>query len=192
VFADIGNTLAWVENYFQVYRPGTFFICSSLASMGYGVAASIGGQLAAPESQVVCICGDGDFQMQCMEVVTAVNYHIPVKWFVLNNQSLGMIRDLQNILFKGRRISSEFINPDFVKLAESMGAAGFRITSQNEVGPTVEEALRNGRPTVVDVLIDADEFPSFDARAQAMSRAWGTNAPLFKKLKLIPTLRKSR
>ena len=127
-----------------------------------------------------------------MEVVTAVNYNIPVKWFVLNNQSLGMIRGLQNILFKSRVIASEFVNPDFVKLAESMGAAGYRITAQEEVRPIVEEAMNNGRPTVVDVLIDGEEFPSFDARAQAMSRAWGTNAPLFKKLRLLPTLLKRR
>jgi acetolactate synthase-1/2/3 large subunit len=61
--------------------------------MGYGVSASIGGQLAAPDKQVVCVCGDGDFLMQGMEVVTAVNYNIPVKWFIFNNQSLAMIRN---------------------------------------------------------------------------------------------------
>jgi acetolactate synthase-1/2/3 large subunit len=79
VFGDIGNTLTWIESFFEVYQPNTFFICSSLASMGYGVAASIGGQLAVPDKHVVCMCGDGDFQMQGMEVVTAVYYNIPVK-----------------------------------------------------------------------------------------------------------------
>jgi acetolactate synthase-1/2/3 large subunit len=190
VFGDIGNTLTWVESFFQVYLPKTFFICSSLASMGYGVSASIGGQIAAPDKQVVCICGDGDFQMQGMEVVTAVNYNIPVKWFILNNQALAMIRDIQDIIFKGRRISTEFVNPDFVKLAEAMGAVGYRITNPSEIESTVKETLGNGRPTVIDVQIDPNEVPSFDARADAMTRAWGAAAPIYTKLKRIPELLK--
>ncbi len=192
VFGDIGNTLTWVESMFEVYQPNTFFICSSLASMGYGVSASIGGQLAVPDRQVVCICGDGDFQMQGMEVVTAVNYNIPVKWFILNNQALAMIRDIQDILFKGRRVSSDFINPDFVKLAEAMGAVGYRIQKPSEIETMVKEALGNGRPTVVDCHIDPNEIPSFDARAEAMVRAWGVSPSLSVKLKMIPELLKRR
>ncbi len=186
VFGDIGDTLPWLEAYFQSYAPKTFFICSSLASMGYGVSASIGGQLAAPGKQVVCICGDGDFQMQGMEVVTAVNYNIPVKWFIFNNQKLAMISDLQDIMFKGRRIASEFVNPDFVKLAEAMGATGLRISKPDEINPIVKQALENGRPTVIDVSIDPAEAPSYDARAEAMVRAWGTRPPLYAMLKMIP------
>jgi acetolactate synthase I/II/III large subunit len=190
VFGDIGNTLPWLEGFFPSYESNTFFICSSLASMGYGVSASIGGQLAAPERQVVCICGDGDFQMQAMEIATAANYNIPVKWFILNNQLLAMISNLQDGLFKGRRISSEFINPDFVKLSEAMGAVGLRITKPEEIESVVKEALVNGRPTVVDVRIDANEAPSFDARAEAMARAWGTGVPLYQKLKMVPNVLK--
>jgi acetolactate synthase-1/2/3 large subunit len=192
VFGDIGNSAPWLESYFQSYGPKTFFICSSLASMGYGVSASIGGQLAAPDRQVVCICGDGDFLMQGMEVVTAINYEIPVKWFVLNNQKLAMISDLQNVLFKGRRIASEYINPDFPKLAEAMGAVGLRITKPEDIKPVVQQALQNNRPTVVDVVIDPEEMPSYDARAEAMARAWGTSAPIFAKLKMIPEILKRR
>jgi acetolactate synthase-1/2/3 large subunit len=186
IFGDIGNTLTWLESYFQSYAPKTFILCSSLASMGYGVSASIGGQLAAPDKQVVCVCGDGDFLMQGMEVVTAVNYNIPVKWFIFNNQSLAMIRDLQNVVFKGRKIATEFINPDFVKLAEAMGAVGLGIRKPGDTKPVVQQALENNRPTVVDVNIDSNEVPSFDARAEAMAKALGTSAPLFVKLKMIP------
>ncbi|MBN1190114.1 MAG: thiamine pyrophosphate-binding protein [Dehalococcoidales bacterium] len=192
VFGDIGNTLPWLEGFFPSLGPKTFFICSSLASMGYGVSASIGGQLAAPGKKVLCICGDGDFQMQGMEVITAVNYKIPVKWFILNNQKLAMIGDLQNVMFKGRTIASEFINPDFVKLAESMGAAGLRISRPEDIQPVVQQALENDRPTVVDVIIDPDEMPSYDARAEAMARAWGTSAPLLAKLRMIPEILKRR
>ena len=130
--------------------------------------------------------------MQGMEVVTAVNYHVPVKWFILNNSQLGMIKDSQDILFKGRRISTDFQNPDFVKLAEAMGAVGLRITKPKEVVDVVMEALVNEKPTVVDVVIDPNEAPSFDARAEAMVRAWGASPSLWKKIKFIPELLKRR
>lgn len=190
VFGDIGDTLPWVEGFFQSYGPRSFFICSSLASMGYGVSASIGGQLAAPDKLVVCLCGDGDFQMQGMEVVTAVNYNIPVKWFIFNNQKLAMVSDLQDVLMKGRRIASEFVNPDFARMADAMGAVGLVISKPEDIDGTVRQALANGRPTVVYVAMDPGEMPSYDARAEAISRAWGASAPLFAKLKMIPQILK--
>ncbi len=190
VFGDIGNNLAWVEAFYQSNQPNTYFITSSLASMGYGVAASIGGQIASPDRQVVCICGDGGFQMQGMEVMTAVNYDVPVKWFILNNSSLAMIRDTQDVLFNGRRFNADFINPDYVKLAESMGAIGLRVEKPDEIQEITKQALDNGRPTLVDVLIDPEEAPSFDARAEAMTRAWGLQAGIWQKIKLIPEILK--
>lgn len=190
VFGDIGNNLAWVEAFFQSRKPKTYYITSSLASMGYGVSASIGGQIAAPGRQVVCICGDGGFQMQGMEVVTAVNYDVPVKWFIMNNSTLGMIKDTQDVLFKGRTFNTDFINPDYVKLAESMGAVGLRATKPDEIIDVTKEALDNGRPTIVDIVIDPDEAPSFDARAEAMARAWGVQAGIWQKIKLIPEVLK--
>lgn len=112
----------------------------------------------------------------------------PLKFY----QGFAMIRNLQNITFKGRRISSEFINPDFVKLAETMGTVGLRITKPDEIRPVVEQALSNDRPTVIDVHIDTSEVPSFDARAEAMARAWGTSASLYAKLKMLPEILKTR
>ena len=190
VFGDIGNNLAWVEAFYQSNQTNTYFISSSLASMGYGVAASIGGQIASPDRQVVCICGDGGFQMQGMEVMTAVNYDVPVKWFILNNSSLAMIRDTQDVLFNGRRFNADFINPDYVKLAESMGAVGLRVEKPDMIQEIAKQALDNGRPTLVDVLIDPEEAPSFDARAEAMTRAWGLQAGIWQKIKLIPEILK--
>lgn len=188
VFGDIGNNLAWVETFFQSNQPNTYYITSSLASMGYGVSASIGGQIADPQRQVVCICGDGGFQMQGMEVVTAVNYEVPVKWFIMNNSSLGMIKDTQDVLFNGRKFNIDFINPDYVKLAEAMGAVGYRIEKPGEIADITKQALENGRPTIIDVIIDPDEAPSFDARAEAMARAWGVQAGIWQKIKMIPEI----
>jgi thiamine pyrophosphate-dependent acetolactate synthase large subunit-like protein len=89
-------------------------------------------------------------------------------------------------VFKGRKIATEFINHDFVKLAEAMGAVGLGIRKPGDIKPVVQQALENNRPTVVDVNIDSNEVPSFDARAEAMAKALGTSAPLFVKLKMIP------
>lgn len=192
VFGDIGNNLAWVEAFYQSNKPNTYFITSSLASMGYGVAAAVGGQVAALDRTVACICGDGGFQMQGMEVVTAVNYDLPVKWFIMNNSSLGMIKDTQNVLFQGRKFNTDFINPDYVKLAEAMGAVGLRVEKPDEIEAVTKQALENGRPTIVDIVIDADEAPSFDARAEAMTRAWGVQVGVWQKIKLIPEVIRRR
>jgi thiamine pyrophosphate-dependent acetolactate synthase large subunit-like protein len=99
-----------------------------------------------------------------------------------------MVKDAQDIMFKGRRISAEFVNPDFVKLAEAMGAVGLRISKPDEIEPVVKQALENKRPTVIDVIIDTKEAPSYDARVEAMARSWGisNSAPFFAKLKKIP------
>ena len=188
IFGDIGNNLAWVETFYQSIKPNTYYITSSLASMGYGVSAAVGGQVAAPERTVACICGDGGFQMQGMEVVTAVNYDLPVKWFIMNNSTLGMIKDTQNVLFQGRKFNTDFINPDYVKLAEAMGAVGYRVEKPGEIEDVTRQALENGRPTIVDIVIDPDEAPSFDARAEAMTRAWGVQAGIWQKIKMIPEI----
>lgn len=188
VFGDIGNSLTWLEAHFPVIEPGTFFIGSGLASMGYGVAACIGGQLADRARRVVCVCGDGDFQMQGMEVLTAVNYELPVVWVVLNNGKLGMIQDVQDTLFSGRHIASTFRNPDFVAFAESCGATGFRVSRPGDAVDVLREALNTKTPSVVDMVIDPDEAPPFDARAEAMVRAWGQKPSLLKKVKMVPEL----
>ena len=85
---------------------------------------------------------------------------------------------------------ADFINPDYVKLAESMGAVGLRVEKPDMIQEIVKQALDNGRPTLVDVLIDPEEAPSFDARAEAMTRAWGLQAGVWQKIKLIPEILK--
>ena len=192
VFGDIGNSVTWVEAYFPSLQPGTFFIGSNLAAMGYGTAACVGGKLAARDRPVVCVCGDGDFQMHGMEVMTAVNYELPVVWVVMENGKLAMVQDIQDTLMAGRRIGSSFHNPDFVRLAEAFGARGFRAEEPSQIGEVIREAITCGQPAVVAVPIDPDVKPPFDARAEAMVRAWGTSPPLLKKLAMVPELLRRR
>ena len=96
------------------------------------------------------------------------------------------------MLFQGRKFNTDFINPDYVKLAEAMGAVGLRVEKPDEIEAVTKQALENGRPTIVEIVIDPDEAPSFDARAEAMTRAWGVQAGIWQKIKLIPEVIRRR
>jgi acetolactate synthase I/II/III large subunit len=181
VFTDIGDTVTWVERCFLARRPDTTMSLSGLAAMGSGVAAGIGGKLAAPDRPVVVVCGDGDFQMHGMEVMTAISHQIPVVWVILQNDALAMVRDVQTMTYKGRYVASDFASPDFVKLAEAFGALGSRAYAPGQVASAVSAALEADRPAVVVVPIDSAEMPPAKARMMAMDRSLG-NPPLMESL----------
>lgn len=158
-FTDTGNCLLWAGHYLTLRRPGSFFAEYGLLSMGYGMAAPIGGKLAAPDRPVVAVAGDGAFLMNGMEVATAVNYDVPVVWIILNNARLGLIHVLQkNILGEDEQITP-FRRVDCAKVAEGLGAAAFRIERPGELTKVLPEALALGRPAVIDCLVDDREVP---------------------------------
>ncbi|MFH0916219.1 MAG: thiamine pyrophosphate-binding protein [bacterium] len=177
VFTDIGNSVTWVERCFLARRPDTTMSLSGLAAMGSGVAAGVGGKLAAPDRPVVVVCGDGDFQMHGMEVMTAISHRIPVVWVIMRNDALAMIRDVQTMTYKGRYVASDFAGPDFVALAESMGALGLRAAAPGEVAASLRSALAADKPAIVEVPIDPTEMPPAKARMMALDRSLG-NPPL--------------
>jgi acetolactate synthase I/II/III large subunit len=181
VFTDIGNTVTWVERCLLVRRPDTTMSLCGLAAMGSGVAAGIGGKLAAPDRPTIVVCGDGDFQMHGMEVMTAISHKIPIVWLVLQNDTLAMVHDIQKMTYKGRYVASEFMAPDFVKLADSFGAFGARAEKPGEVVDAIREAFASDRPAIVSVPIDPDEMPPAKARMMAMERSIG-NPPLLQSL----------
>lgn len=183
VFTDIGNTVTWVERCLLVRRPDTIMSLCGLAAMGSGVAAVIGGKLAASDRPTMVVCGDGDFQMHGMEVMTAVSHNIPVVWLILQNDMLAMVHDIQTMTYKGRYVASEFKAPDFVKLAESFGALGLRAEKPGEVADAITTALASGRAAIVSVPIDPNEMPPAKARMMAMDRSLG-NPPLMQSLSL--------
>lgn len=130
--------------------------------MGYGFPAAIGAQVGCPDRLVIDIAGDGSFQMNIQELATAVSNELPVKVAILNNGCLGMVRQWQE-LFWNRRYSATCLrgNPDFVKVAEAYGAVGMRVTSPDEVGPALEEAIRMNRTVIIDFRVAPEEnvFP---------------------------------
>lgn len=183
VFTDIGNTVTWVERCLLARRADTIMSLSGLAAMGSGVAACIGGKLAAPQRPTMVVCGDGDFHMHGMEVLTALSHDIPVVWLIMQNDTLAMVHDIQTMTYKGRYVASEFVSPDFVKLAESFGALGLRADKPGEVAEAVRTAFAADRPALVVVPIDPHEMPPAKARMMAMDRSLG-NPPVMESLSL--------
>jgi len=170
------ESVAWTERYLPCYGPRTHIVGTGLAPIGYAGPAAIGGQLAAPDRMVVAVAGDGGFQFTAMEILVAVNYGVPVKWVVLNNGRFGSIRDAQTFLYKGRHVASEFRNPDFVRMAEALGARGVRIEEPAGLDEQLRAALAIDGPVVIDVATDPEARPPFKPNVMRRTKAW--KAPL--------------
>ena len=161
---DIGNCQVWSEQYWQTKVPGTHMTAGGFAAMGFGVCGVLGARLARPDSPCVTLCGDGGFTMWPHAVMTAVEYNLPAVWVVQNNYAIGTIRDLQRVYLDGRELGTSFVNqqtgefwnPDFARMAESMGARGIRIEHPDQFGDAYAEALNSSIPTVLDVVINRD------------------------------------
>src|SRR4030067_348404 len=149
----------FAAQYYLFDRPRTFLSSGGLGTMGYGLPAAIGAQVAMPDKLVVDIAGDGSIQMNIQELATARQGRLPVKVVILNSGSLGMVRQWQELFFQGKLSHTCLPQvPDFVRLAEAYGAAGFRATKAAE-GP---EGLRQGfaapGPAVIDIGTDPHEM----------------------------------
>jgi acetolactate synthase-1/2/3 large subunit len=173
IFGDMGNTYSWILRYFQSYPEGINFLPSGMACMGSSVAACIGGKLGKPDSPVVCICGDGDFLMTGMEVLTAVEYKIPVIWIILKNNRLGAIYDVQALSYQGRNSASSFNDINFVSIAKAFKAHGLRVEKPENIASTVMEALDVNGPVIIEAIIDPDEKFPLTKRALALKDSLG-------------------
>lgn len=163
ICTDVGQHQMWAAQYCKVIKPRSFVSSGGLGTMGFGFPAAIGAALARPGEQVICISGDGSFQMNMQELATAVRLKLGIKVAILNNQHLGMVRQWQD-LFWDKRFSQVDLsgNPDFVRLAESFGAVGLRATKACEVESVLQRAWEiNDRPVIIDFMIPKDEkvFP---------------------------------
>lgn len=159
VTTDVGQNQMWMAHYFTSKIPRTFLSSGGLGTMGFGFPAAMGAKVALPESDVVAVCGDGGFLMVSQDLATIKEYDIPVVVCVLDNRRLGMVAQWQR-LFYDERMSHTHLGevPDFVKLAEAFGVKGERVERPGEMKETVQNALRSGEPTLIDVIIDPDEI----------------------------------
>ncbi|MEN8674804.1 acetolactate synthase 2 catalytic subunit [Nocardioides sp.] len=158
VTTDIGQHQMWACQHMAVDHPTDFVTSGGLGTMGFGLPAAIGAQVARPADTVVCISGDGSIMMNIQELATLGRYGLPVKIVLLDNQRLGMVRQWQDLFFDGRH--SETVlddNPDFVALAAAFGIPGRHITTKSEVTPALGELLDAPGAFLLHVSIDAEE-----------------------------------
>lgn len=171
LFVDIGNVMSWALHYYQVLETGGFFINMGFGSMGHGVAAAIGGKMAAKDRPVVSLVGDAAFAMNGLEVHTAVENNIPVIWVVMNNGGHGMVHLGESMQFKGKFSTSLFKHPLNVSaIASAVGALSFRIEKAGDTEKALKEALLSGRPSVLDVQIYRDCIPPVGMRLATLER----------------------
>ncbi len=175
IVTDVGQHQMLVSQYAEITEKKQLVMSGGLGTMGYGLPGGIGAQIGNPGKPVIVVSGDGGAQMNIQELATAVLEELPVIFCIFNNEYLGMVRQWQK-LFYGKRYSMTNMRsgalsrrtngeeypeytPDFVKLAESYGAKGLRVTSKDQIAPAFEEALKNTKaPTLIEFIIDPEEM----------------------------------
>jgi acetolactate synthase I/II/III large subunit len=168
----VGQHQMWAMQYLVCDSPRSFITSGGLGTMGYGVPAAIGAKAARPDATVVCIDGDGCFQMTCQELATAALERLPIVTVVVNNGWLGMVRQWQEMFYDGRFAQTHLTHavPDYAQLAEAYGCAGFTVDAEEQLEDALAAAFSCGRSAVVDVRCDPEEkcFPMVPAGAAAV------------------------
>jgi acetolactate synthase-1/2/3 large subunit len=159
VVTGVGQHQMWAAQHYRFRHPRHWLTSGGLGTMGYGLPAAIGAQMARPGGLVVLIDGDGSFVMNSQELATVVENQLPIKTVIINNGGHGMVRQWQDVIYGGRFHSIDLsASPDFVKLAEAYGAVGIRASKPHEVVPALEKAFATPGPVVVDIMVDKNEY----------------------------------
>lgn len=158
IVTEVGQHQMWAAQYYKYSRPRTLLTSGGLGTMGYGLGAAIGAQVANPDQQVVNFAGDGCFRMNMNEIATAARQKLPLIEVIVNNHVLGMVRQWQD-LFYHKHYSATVLDDgvDYVKLAEALGATGLRATTREEFDDAFAKALVTPGPVVIDAVIDCDD-----------------------------------
>ena len=168
ITTEVGQNQMWAAQFLAFKEPRTLITSGGLGTMGYGLPAAIGAQIAYPDKTVIDVAGDASIQMNIQELMTAVANRLPVKILILNNQYMGMVRQWQEFFYEKNYAHTNMeAQPDFVKLAEAYGADGYRITNNDELKTVLPKALTSGNATIIDVIVEREEnvYPMVPAGA---------------------------
>ncbi|MGH7111473.1 MAG: acetolactate synthase 3 large subunit [Stellaceae bacterium] len=168
VTTEVGQHQMWAAQFFKFEEPNHWMTSGGLGTMGYGLPAAVGVQIAHPEALVIDIAGEASILMNIQELSTVAQYHLPLKVFILNNQYMGMVRQWQELLHGGRYSESYTAAlPDFVKLADAFGALGRRVENAGELDAAIREMLETPRAVILDIAVDPAEncFPMIPSGA---------------------------
>ncbi len=168
ITTEVGQHQMWAAQHFHFEQPNHWMTSGGLGTMGYGLPAAMGVQVAHPDALVIDIAGEASVLMNIQEMGTLSQYRLPVKVFILNNQYMGMVRQWQELLHGGRYSESySAALPDFVKLAESFHAVGLRAERVEQVDDVIREMLATDRTVIADIMVDPKEncFPMIPSGA---------------------------
>lgn len=182
VSTDVGQHQMWAAQYIQFDSPKKWLTSGGLGTMGYGVPAAIGAQIANPNALAICVSGDASFMMNMQELATIKQYNLPVKIFILNNRYMGMVRQWQELIYDKRESQTYMESmPDFVKLAESFGIKGMRCDDPKKIESQIQEMIDHKGPVLFDCVVDKAEnvFPMIPAGAAHNEILLGKQASLY-------------
>ena len=154
VTVDVGSHAVWVSDYFTAYQPLTYFRSGEFGSMGFAVPAAIAAKIVRPDQQVIAITGDGGFAMSLMELATSLENEVKITVVVMNDSKYGIIWQMQRALYRNRHIGVDLMPADFSGVARGFGAEGIRVEDPKDLAPSIGNALKSNKTTVIDVLVD--------------------------------------
>jgi acetolactate synthase-1/2/3 large subunit len=180
ITTEVGQHQMWAAQFYRFNEPNRWMTSGGLGTMGYGLPAAVGVQMAHPKSLVIDIAGDASVQMTAQEMSTAVQYRLPVKIFILNNQYMGMVRQWQQLLH-GNRLSESYSEalPDFVKLAEAYGCVGIRCEKPSELDGAIKQMIETPHPVIFDCRVAslANCFPMIPSGKAHNEMLMGEDVP---------------
>ncbi len=157
VTTGVGQNQMWTAQFYRFIKPRQLISSGGLGTMGFGLPAAIGAQIAKPEATVIDIDGDHSFNMTMTELATAVQYNLPIKVCIMNNGYMGMVRQWQELFYNKRYSNSSLVNPDYATVAQAIGAVGITVDKKEDVPKAIKKMLAESKPCVVDFKIDREE-----------------------------------